>query len=199
MLLLTLLVGCSGKSDNKEAATAAVVRGFATATFRGPTTHETLDDGRLGFDHPTSWKLHTFAKYADLLSNRQLGINSNTRVRNPCRHDPDTNEVTCGAPLDEMQPASVYLQWSVIEPATAQPAESDSATVSGSNIEIDGRDATITARDSCGNIHGDREFSFLVSVAPQRTYWVLACVRGPGQKGLEANVLATLRSIHVTA
>ena len=195
---LVLLVGCNRASDNNQAATAAAIRALPLATFRGPTTHESLDGGRLQFDRPAAWPLHTFDKYADIRSTRQLGTNSNMRVRNPCRRNPDTSEVQCGAPLDEMRASSVYIQWIVLEPKRAKSSAPDSFSVSGSNTEVDGRPATLTARDACGNLHGDRAFSLLVSPSAQRTYWALACIRGPGASNLEANVLATLRSVRTT-
>jgi hypothetical protein len=197
--VLVMCVGCASKSDNNKEATAAVVRAFPSATLHGATTHESLDGGRLQFDRPASWSLHRFTRYADI-TNHELGTNSNVDVRNPCRRNADTSEITCGAPVDRMPPSSVYIQWSVIEPESAEaPRPNSRFTVSGANTQVDGHPASLTARDSCGNLDGDREVSLLLTPGAQRTYWALACVRGPGAQELEANLLATFRTIRVTA
>jgi hypothetical protein len=123
---------------------------------------------------------------------------SNQRMQAPCVHhvSGDRESIVCRAwPIKSLQPGGAVLQWTT----NGFPGR-DFAHQLGRDITVDGRAAKLTMDSGlCRRIGADREVTVIVSRKPPDNWYELdACFRDPGAGTGVVDVLALLRSVHIS-
>jgi hypothetical protein len=169
--------GCGGSSRPQ---TTAMTPPASLATFR---------NAYLEFRYPQAWRTLQFPDSGELHFHPMVYLSTQSG-HDPCRQSGLT--VTCGWPVDRLQPSGVVVQWE----NKGFPGWS-LATQSGTSLRVGGRPARETTRrpGDCGSIGADETVSVQIA-RPVADNWTdfVACLRGPNLAAHEQEVAAVLAS-----
>jgi len=117
----------------------------------------------------------------------------------PCvtRHGTQDITITCGEPIDHLQPGSVLISWSSQTSLgwNLRHAQGTPLRVGGSPAKLD------VTHESCG-IDADERMDVVIAI-PGRAdgdswYQLDACINGPGTSTTELEVRQLLRTVRFT-
>jgi hypothetical protein len=177
LFALSAGAGCGGSSDGPGSTTS---QSSTLSTFR---------NAFLEFRYPQVWKTLQFGKSGELHFHPMLYL-STQAGHDPCRQT--GLSVTCGWPVDHLQPGGVIAQWE----NRGYPGWLLSRQP-GPHLTVGGRPAREqTARPGdCGTIGAAETVSVQIA-RPLDANWTAftACLRGPNLAGHEREIKALLAS-----
>lgn len=187
------LIACSSApTPPRPVPTLSPSRPAPTAASRAPTAPPLarFEDDEIVFEYPAEWDVAVFPRHRRL---RPIAYLSPQPMTDPCTRT--VNSVTCsGMAVGSLDPASVLVQWDWF----TTPGGNDSTPPEGArHTLLGGRHAFLLESDhnTCGTVSGDQSISLLMR--PWRGWWLrmTACIRGPGEDVVEAQVNAMLASV----
>ncbi len=144
----------------------------------------------LSFTYPASWQAVAFPEMSSFSS--LIVYLSNRPMHGPC------NDGSCGLPVIRLDLGGILAWWS----AWGRPDRGFDAAV-GSPITVAGRRAKMSMQLSgtCGSVGADAQMTVVIDFPGDATHWYQfdACIRGPGDQTLEAQVRALLDSTTLSA
>ena len=180
LLALVALCTCAGCGGSSHSPAKAMTPPASLTTFR---------NAYLQFRYPQNWRALQFPDSGELHFHPMLYL-STQPGHNPCNQT--GLSVTCGWPVDQLQPSGVLVQWE----NKGFPGWS-LATQTGTSIHVDGRPAREqTAKPGdCRSIGADETVSVEIA-RPMADNWTAftACLRGPNLAASEQKIAAVLAS-----
>ena len=188
-LILILVIAVTVSACFTEPSSPTVRPTLPTA---GPVS--TFSDDIMSFEYPSTWNAAKLEYFSSM--SRLIVYLSTSPLSEPC--ESEGNAVTCGMPVDQLEPDGVLVSWFLYE--LPGPAPSPIPNPSAVAVEIGGRPATVTQEvpsSPCADIGGEQELYARIDVpnAPGNYVEMDACVRGPNFELTGAVIAAMLVSV----
>lgn len=165
------------------------------APLTGPLT--TLQASRVRISYPAAWSHVTGNDEMNSFDHMAIAV-SDHALSEPCGEavEPNFIEITCGPPLDSLQPGGVLIEWW----EDAFP-NANFNSFPGARLVVDGKPAKLTDRsgssDECASLGADETLRVTVA-RPELNNWFafVACLRGPNlgtERQAAMRILASTR------